>query len=161
MAVFHLKIAESAEDFQQAKILFEEYARSLHFDLAYQDFNKELDSISRQYVKPDGALILGYLDGDVAIGCAGVRKLEESIAELKRLYVQPEYRGMKIGQKLLEAAIQTARSLGYKSLRLDTVPGQEKAQQLYYFLGFYQIPSYRYSPIEGTLCLEKILGEDE
>lgn len=81
----------------------------------------------------------------------------KGVAELKRLYVRPAYRGLKIGKLLLEAAIATAKELGYRAIRLDTVPGQEKAHELYRQMGFFEIAPYRYSPIPGTIYFEKTL----
>jgi len=60
----------------------------------------------------------------------------------------------------LESAIDTAKELNYTFIRLDTVPGQTKAQELYHYLGFYEIEAYRYSPIAGTIYFEKRLGEE-
>lgn len=159
MATINIKIAGTEQDFEQGKILFEEYAGSLDFDLGYQDFKKELNTMAQQYKEPDGALLLCFIDNENAAGCAGVRKFSEGIAELKRLYVKPDYRSLKIGKQLLESAIDTAKQLNYKFIRLDTVPGQTKAQQLYHYLGFYEIEPYRYSPIEGTIYFEKRLGK--
>jgi ribosomal protein S18 acetylase RimI-like enzyme len=160
MANINIKKADTAKGFEQGKILFEEYASSLDFDLGYQDFKKELRTITQQYKEPEGALLLCFIDNESAVGCAGVRKFSEGIAELKRLYVKPDYRSLKIGKRLLELAIDTAKQLNYKFIRLDTVPGQIKAQELYHYLGFYEIEPYRYSPIEGTIYFEKILVEN-
>ena len=146
--------------FEQGKILFEEYAGTLNFDLGYQNFKKELETINSQYNEPDGALLLCLIDGEIAVGCAGVRKFSEGIAELKRLYVRPGYRNLKIGKQLLESAVAATKKLNYEFIRLDTVPGQTKAQSLYHYLGFYEIEPYRYSPIEGTIFFEKKLAED-
>jgi len=157
MDAIHIKKAVTAKEFEQGKILFEEYAGSLNFDLGYQDFEKELSTLAQQYKEPEGALLLYFIDDEIAAGCAGVRKFAEGIAELKRLYVKPGYRSLKIGKSLLEAAIDTAKRLNYKFIRLDTVPGQTKAQELYHHLGFYEIEPYRYSPIDGTIYFEKKL----
>lgn len=160
MTNINIKKADTADEFEQGRILFEEYAATLDFDLEYQDFEKELRTIARQYQGPDGALLLCFIDDESAIGCAGVRKFSEGIAELKRLYVKPDYRSLKIGKRLLEAAIDTAKRLNYNFIRLDTVPGQTKAQELYHYLGFYEIKPYRYSPLEKTIYFEKKLVEN-
>ena len=160
MANINIIKAETSNAFEQGKILFEEYSGTLEFDLGYQDFKKELDTIDRQYNEPEGALLLCLIDDEIAVGCAGVRKFSEGIAELKRLYVRPGYRNLKIGKQLLESAVTVAKELNYEFIRLDTVPGQTKAQELYHFLGFYEIEPYRYSPIEGTIFFEKKLIEN-
>ena len=148
--------ATTAADFQQGKKLFEEYVQSLGVDLSFQDFVKELSTIDQQYNHPAGALLLAYLES-IAIGCAGIRKLDEEVAELKRMYIRGEYRGYRIGVNMLEQCLQKAKELGYKKIRLDTLQSMEKAQSLYRSFGFYEIPSYRYNPLEGTIYMEKVL----
>ena len=150
------KIAETKSDFEQGKELFREYATSLGVDLSFQDFEKELTTIDQQYRQPNGGLILAFKDEQPA-GCAGVRKLEEDTAELKRMYVKIEYRGYNIGVGLLERSLKLARELGYKKMRLDTLKNMTKAQSLYQSFGFYEIPSYRFNPLEGTIYMEKDL----
>jgi len=139
------------------EILFEQYAKSLVLDLTYQDFAGELNSIAVQYNKPQGALVLAY-DGEVAIGCTGIRKFDNDTAELKRMFVQENYRGHWIAQRMLVLAIEKAKQIGYRKIRLDTLPGMKEAQRLYRALGFYEIASYRFSPVEGTIFMEKILS---
>ena len=159
MAYHNIKIANTEQEFEQGRMLFEEYAGSLDFDLGYQDFKTELSTIHRQYREPEGALLLCFIDNEHTIGCAGVRKFAEGIAELKRLYVNPEYRKLKMGKRLLESAIDVAKQLNYRFIRLDTVPGQTRAQELYRQLGFYEIEPYRQSPIAGTTYFEKKLSD--
>ncbi len=159
MAEHRIKIANTEQEFEQGRILFEEYAGSLNFDLGYQDFKTELSTINRQYREPEGALLLCFIDNEHAVGCAGVRKFAEGIAELKRLYVNPDYRKLNMGKSLLQSAIDAAKLLNYRFIRLDTVPGQTRAQELYRQLGFYEIEPYRHSPVAGTIYFEKKLGD--
>jgi GNAT superfamily N-acetyltransferase len=150
------KIANTKPDFEIGKKLFEEYALSLNVDLSFQNFAKELDTISHQYNVPEGGLLLAFY-GENPAGCAGVRKLDQETAELKRMYVKDEYRGHQIGVNLLQRAIVLAKALNYRKLRLDTLQNMTKAQQLYHSFGFYEIPSYRFNPIAGTVYMEKDL----
>jgi GNAT superfamily N-acetyltransferase len=152
----HFKIAETAAEFELGKKLFMMYAESLTIDLSFQNFKTELQEISKQYYKPDGALILAYYQEEI-IGCAGIRQLEPGIAELKRMYVLSAYRGNNIGLKLLQFSIETARDLHYKTIRLDTLPEMKKAQELYRATGFSEIEAYRYNPVQGTIYMEKNL----
>jgi ribosomal protein S18 acetylase RimI-like enzyme len=151
-----LKIATTNQEFTDAKQLFREYASSLEIDLAFQDFAKELTIIGVQYNKPAGALILAYSDNE-AIGCAAVRKLDDETAELKRMYVKPQFRGHKIAQKLLQLSLDIARDLHYKKIRLDTIPSMTSAQKLYLSNGFYVIEPYRFNPVEGAIYMERRL----
>ena len=150
------RIAQAAIEFEDGRKLFEEYVASLGVDLSFQDFSKELQVIDRQYNQPEGALLLAYHDG-VAIACAGVRKLDDSTAELKRMYVRDGFKGQGIGVQLMQRSLQAAREQGYRKIRLDTLKTMIKAQALYRSFGFYEIPSYRYNPLEGAVYMEKQL----
>ena len=150
------KVASTRPEFEDGRNLFQQYANSLAIDLSFQDFAKELKTIDIQYNKPGGALLLAYKD-NIPVGCAGIRELEMDTAELKRMFVRPEYRGYKIGQKLLELSLDLAKVLSYSKIGLDTLPGMTSAQNLYRTFGFYEIPSYRFNPIKGTVYMEKNL----
>jgi GNAT superfamily N-acetyltransferase len=147
------KTASTAEEFIHGRHLFIQYANSLDVDLSFQDFQNELENIDIQYNKPKGSLLLAYKD-KIAIGCAGIRKLDEDIAELKRMFVDPGHRKFRVGRKLLELAIDVARELNYNFIRLDTLPTMIKAQDLYRSFGFYEIPPYRFNPVAGTVFME-------
>ena len=150
------KIATEDYEFEQAKVLFTEYVDSLKVDLSFQDFVNELGTIHEQYYAPQGGLILAF-KSEIAVGCAGVRRLEPTIAELKRMYVKPDFRGYNIGANLLTRSMQLAKELGYEKIRLDTLQTMKKAQDIYRSVGFYEIDAYRYNPLEGAVYMEKIL----
>jgi putative acetyltransferase len=84
------RTAHTENEFEQARILFKEYADALGVDLSFQDFEKELESIHVQYNKPEGGLLLVYIN-DNPMACAAMRRSDESTAELKRMYVKSEY----------------------------------------------------------------------
>jgi len=150
------KVAADSQQFGDAERLFREYAQSLPIDLGFQGFDHELRIIPIQYNKPTGAVILAYVNGQ-AVACTGIRKLEDDIAELKRMYVQPGFRGHKIAQHLMTQAIETATALHYKAIRLDTIPEMKAAYNLYSANGFYEIAPYRFNPIEGAIYMERRL----
>src|ERR1700744_5051048 len=87
-------VPRTAVDFDAIKVLFREYAESLGFSLAYQDFDKELDDFPGKYAAPDGALLVAKV-GDEAAGTVALRKLDAGICEMKRLYVRPAFRGQR------------------------------------------------------------------
>jgi ribosomal protein S18 acetylase RimI-like enzyme len=153
---FLFKTADTTEDFENGRCLFVQYANSLDIDLGFQDFKTELETIDQQFNKPKGALLLAYKD-NIAIGCVAIRELANETAELKRMYVQAEYRRCKIGKKLLMLAIDIARECKYKTIRLDTLPTMTQALHLYRSFGFYEIPSYRYNPVSDAVFMEKKL----
>lgn len=148
--------ASTPADFDTGKRLFLEYAETLGFSICFQNFGQELADIRHQYGAPNGCLLL-VTDGDNTVGCAGVRRWQGDIAELKRMYLRPDFRGKGAGQRLLDAALDRARGLGYRSIRLDTLPSMQAAVALYRKYGFQDIPPYRENPFEGTLYLEKNL----
>ncbi|MFM8913726.1 MAG: GNAT family N-acetyltransferase, partial [Flammeovirgaceae bacterium] len=133
--------ANSSKEFNEGKQLFQLYAKSLNIDLCFQNFEKELQEVHIQYNLPTGALILA-LHNQEAIGCVGVRFLEPGICELKRMFVLPEFRKMKIGRQLLDKALDAAKRLGYRKIRLDTLTEMVPAQKLYRANGFYEVPPY-------------------
>jgi putative acetyltransferase len=145
--------ATTSEDLQHVRLLFEEYAASLGFDLGFQGFAEELAGLPGDYALPSGRLLLAFVDGQPA-GCVALRGLEDGICEMKRLYVRLGFRELRIGRALTEAVIAEARGIGYARMRLDTVPSMERAQALYRSLGFREIPAYRYNPVPGTEYLE-------
>ena len=73
---------------------------------------------------------------------------------MKRLYARPEFRGRKLGRQLAEAILAEARRIGYRAMRLDTLPSMEAARGLYQALGFRPIPRYNDTPGEGVIHLE-------
>ena len=153
---FIYKTAHTENEFEQARILFKEYAHALGVDLSFQDFETELETMHVQYNKPDGGLLLAYIN-ETPIACAAVRRSDEGTAELKRMYVRSGHRGHRIGVELLKRSLSMAKDLGYKKIRLDTLENMNKAQELYKSFGFYIIPPYRFNPIRGTIYMEKIL----
>jgi ribosomal protein S18 acetylase RimI-like enzyme len=153
---FTLKKGETATDFDNGKRLFKQYIQSLDFELTFQDVDRELAEIAIEYNNPTGALLLVY-DGDKAIACAGVRKIDSSTAELKRMFVDPGYRGHQLGQQLLQMALAVSKQLGYSSIRLDTVPQMRSAIKLYELAGFREIDPYRFNPMPGAIYMEKEL----
>ena len=123
-----MKIAQAASDDEiaTARTLFEEYAQSLGFSLCFQNFDQELANLPSDYAPPTGRLLL-LSTGDEAGGCVAFRKIDGNSCEMKRLFLRPGFRGKGLGRVLVEAAVQEARQLGYKRMRLDTVPGKDPA----------------------------------
>jgi ribosomal protein S18 acetylase RimI-like enzyme len=147
----------SREDIAAVKRLFSEYAESLGVDLCFQGFEKELAELPGAYAGESGSLLLAEVDGS-AVGCVGLRRLSDGICEMKRLYVNPTLRGMRIGRLLADEIIARGRQLGYERIRLDTLPSMQTAISMYRSLGFAEIEPYCINPIPGALFLELRLG---
>ncbi len=135
-----LRLIHATEDdeYEQARELFLEYVDSLGVDLSFQNISIELQNIPGEYAPPDGCILLA-LDNEQPAGCVALRKIDEQVCEMKRLYVTPEWKGSGVGKKLALAIIDEAKIRGYSFIRLDTLPTMEQAIQLYRSLEFYPI----------------------
>lgn len=151
-----IRPARTETDLDAARALFREYAESLDFELCFQGFDEELEALPGDYAPPEGALLLAEVDSDVA-GCVAVRKLEDDICEMKRLYVRPAHRRAGVGRALAEAILDKARTLGYTRMRLDTVASMHAARALYASLGFEEIDSYYHNPLPDVVYMEREL----
>ena len=148
--------ATTGQDLGEARKLFLEYASSLGFDLSFQKFDEEIARFPGEYSSPQGCILIALEDGAVA-GCVAMRKIDEGICEMKRLYVRPEFRRRGLGKALALEIVEEARRAGYERMRLDTVPSMAEAIALYRLLRFNTIGPYRHNPIEGALFMELAL----
>ncbi len=106
---------------------------------------------------PDGAFFAVRVDGR-AVGCGGICRFDEAHAELKRMVVAPDARGLGLGRKLLDALEKEARRLGYTAVVLETGDRQVEALGLYTSSGYERIPCYPpYDTRSLSLCFEKQL----
>lgn len=140
-----------------ARRLIEEYVASLGIDLGFQEIEKELSEFPAAYAPPGGRILLAFVEGEAA-GCVGIRSLRGDCCEMKRLYVRPAFRGSGLGRELALSAIDAARRLGYRSMRLDTLAEMDAARSLYRSLGFREIAPYRFNPEPGASFMELKLG---
>ncbi len=140
--------------------IFLEYAGSLSVDLCFQGFDLELQELPGEYAPPRGALLLAFVNHQVA-GCCALRPLDSAdtpnASEMKRLYVRPAFRGLGLGRQLAEAVMDAARRHGYSSIFLDTLDEMETARALYEDLGFEEIPPYYHNPLPGAHYLRVML----
>ncbi len=157
-----LALADTPARTEAARALFVEYANTLGFKLCFQGFDQELAGLPGAYAPPHGTLLLALDAQDHAVGCVGVRPLAADdgrrLAELKRLYVQPDRRGSGLGARLTAAALAFARADGYAAIRLDTLPSMRAAIAMYEALGFRDIAPYYDNPIAGARYLELALN---
>ena len=151
-----LRGAASEAEIETVRTLFREYEKSLGISLCFQNFAEEVAGLPGDYAPPDGRLLIAFV-GRRPAGCVALRRIGEGVAEMKRLYVRLRFRGMKLGRQLTEAVLEEARSIGYRAVRLDTLPSMREAQTLYLSMGFTDIPPYNDHPVEGTRFMEKKL----
>jgi GNAT superfamily N-acetyltransferase len=94
---------------------------------------------------PDGVYLVGW-EGDQARAGGAVRRLDDDLAEVKRMFVRPPARSRGVAAQLLAALEDSARLLGYRRLRLDTGPKQVHALALYRREGYVAIEPYNDNP---------------
>jgi len=151
--------ADTPEMIREAREIFLRYSRSLDFDLSFQEFAAEMAGLPGGYASPTGRLLLALIENKIA-GCVALRKIGDGICEMKRLFVDPDQRGKRIGRILAEAIIREAWTLGYRRMRLDTVPSMVSAIGLYRSWGFEEIPPYCFNPVPGAKFFELRLEQE-
>ena len=105
------------------------------------------------YAPPRGGLWLAVA-GNVAVGCVALRPIGGRVAEVKRMFVEPEWRGRGVGRALMDAVIAGARAREYATLRLGTLDDMLAAQALYRSLGFTPVERYRPDELMDTRFFE-------
>jgi GNAT superfamily N-acetyltransferase len=123
----------SAVPFAEAAMLVAELDADL--TMRYGGDGDPVHAPAEEFDGPGGRMLLATL-GDAPVGCVGLRRVTADTAELKRMYVRPEYRGQAIARALLAACEQTARELGYAQLWLETGTLQPEAVALYLSAGY-------------------------
>lgn len=147
--------AQSESEIEQVRELFGEYVAWLGINLCFQNYDKEVADLPGEYAPPRGRLLLALADDGAAAGCAALRDLGNGVAEMKRLFVRPAFRGQRLGWQLAEMILDEARALGYERIRLDTLPGKmDRAIAMYRVLGFKDIAPYYNNPVEGAAFME-------
>lgn len=137
-------------------MLIREYAATLGFDLAFQNFDKEMTALSEMYNDNEGGLFIAYVDAK-PVGVAGVRRFNTTDAEVKRMYVKTTVRGLGVGKLLLQKCIEAAAKLEYRAIKLDTTSDMKAAMKLYTAHGFVEIDAYRFNPQENARYFELVL----
>jgi len=133
---------ETQEQIAAVSELFREYVDWI-FTLAvgheeaptFDGLEEELRTLPGIYAPPTGRLLLATHDGQPA-GCICLKGHDSTTCELKRLYVRPTVRGLKIGWQLVNMLVDEARVSGYQRMVLDSHIGMKKAHSLYQALGF-------------------------
>lgn len=149
MSVVTLVPVESAEQLAAARSLIAEYlagvagiARSqygLSFDVDAMIRSDVEDKT--KFFPPSGRFYLVDHAGTyVGVGC--LKRLAASVGEIQRMYVQPHIRGVGAGRLLVERLLQDARSLGYTTVRLESLKALSAAHSLYRSVGFTDIDPY-------------------
>ena len=159
LEIIQITDKSSAEELEQVKSLFREYASWLSVDLSFQRFEEELLALPDNYAAPIGALFMAKVDG-LAAGCVAVRRFDNTTCEMKRLFVRDAYKGRGIGKQLAAKAVEAGKALGYHRMLLDTLAHMRPAIDLYTSLGFQPIAAYYDNPISNAVYLSMPLEGD-
>jgi GNAT superfamily N-acetyltransferase len=156
-------IPQNESQWSECRLLHFEYIRQagshpiLRPYFTLKNFAVEINRMPRDYQPPDGICLVAYLN-NIAVGTVALRKLDDKVCEMKRLYVKAEARGAGVGTKLIEQLVLEARYLGYERIRLDNSrSAMAKANQLYRQLGFYEIDRYNENTVADAYFMEKKL----
>jgi putative acetyltransferase len=132
--------------------------RTLEESIAYYESRGQLhdmDDVQQTYFENEGTFLV-MTDEDQIIATGAIRKIDDSICELKRVWLLFDYHGRGLGYRLIQELLAFARDKGYRRVRLETDrDNQHRAYQLYKRLGFYEIP--RYSDNEEDAAMEMVL----
>ena len=109
------------------------------------DVSLSRDPDAKDMRRPRGTFIVAMSD-TLPIGCVGLKGTDHDYAEIKRLWVAPAARGLRLGRRLMDAAENAARDLGIALLRLDTNSALAEAGQLYRTTGWREIPRFNDDP---------------
>jgi putative acetyltransferase len=102
-------------------------------------------------------VIIAYQQQEAA-GCGAFREHAEGVAEIKRMYVRPGYRGRGMASGILNHLEAWAARSGYRKCILETGQNQPEAIALYTRQGYRRIPNFgQYEGVPYSLCFEKIL----
>jgi putative acetyltransferase len=170
-ASYEIAPARWPEDTEHAFRLLTNYGRHLAASpvaaagMCFADYEAQLRGLPGKYAEADADLLLARIK-DQLTGCAAVtpRILNDGTraAELKRLWVEPQFRGHGVGRGLVMAAIDWARTRGYQALVLDTVnEAMPEASALYQSLGFEETERFNDNPISGVRFYKLKLTGDE
>lgn len=151
------KVTTEGPALESIKSLFKAYLGELNEDLCFQSFDSEIDNPLYKYSAPTSALFIAYYNA-IPVGCIALQPLQEpQTCEMKRLYVDPEYRNLKIGDALVKTLLQEAQTLGYTTMKLDTLERLQAAINLYLKFGFETVTAYYDNPLPSVVYMEKKL----
>jgi putative acetyltransferase len=118
----------------------------------------DIEDFKNGYFLNGGTFLVLLQDGRV-IGTGALRRMEDTIGEIKRLWILPEHQGKGLGYRMMTELLAVAREKGYAKVRLETDSiYQPKAVGFYKRMGFYEIP--RYGTHEDDIGMELVLDRE-
>ena len=153
-----MTIVDGKPYIEQVRNRILEYTTALGRDLSFQDIEDELSDPAGKYTPPAGEILVAYEDGTVW-GMVAYHRHSEERCEMKRLYVDPQCRGQRLGEKLVDQIIEHAKNAGYKEMVLDTLEPMVPAIRLYQKFGFEICEPYYHNPFPDVIYMKKRLVE--
>jgi putative acetyltransferase len=166
-AEYEIAPARWPEDTEQARALLTNYGEYLASSpsgaagVCIPGYEAELRGLPGKYVEKEADLLLARVNGKGA-GCVAItrRVLADGMeaAEMKRLWVEPRFRGHGLGRGLVDSAIDWARARECSAVVLDTVnEAMPEAAELYRSLGFEEITRFNENPVPGVRFYQLML----
>lgn len=151
-----IKIVDGKPYIADISELIKEYYQRLGRDLSFQNIDDELKNPAKKYIPPEGEILVAIIDNKV-VGMVAYHRLTDTCCEMKSLYVKPECRGMKLGEKLIQNIISNSVKAGYREMVLDTIKPLKSAIYLYKKFGFVECKPYYNNPMDDVIYLKKTL----
>ena len=156
--IYTIRSPKNKEEWDVAKQLLLAYKHEFNDDTCFTSFEEELANLEQYYTGDNTLKLIAVAETDGAIaGCVAFKTFSPGVCEMKRLYVDPLYRGHQLGRRLVEALITHASERRYHKMILDTMIEMKSAQQLYHQLGFNIIEPYNHQDTDKLICFAKSL----
>jgi DNA-binding MarR family transcriptional regulator/GNAT superfamily N-acetyltransferase len=141
-----VEVAAEAADSTDARRCLDAYFRELaaRFENGF-DADRDDSARAHDMAPPSGLFVVARLDGD-AVGCGGLKRMDETTGEIKRVWTAPSARGVGVARRVIRTLEAAARAMGLRTLRLDTNRALTEAHALYRKEGFREIARFNDNP---------------
>ncbi|PWS27870.1 GNAT family N-acetyltransferase [Pedobacter yonginense] len=136
---------------------FKELVKLLDQDLAIRDGDDH--AFYAQFNKIDAIkeVVVAFKNG-ISVACGAIKPFADQTAEVKRMFVHPDFRNQGIAARILNELEKWALELGYHTCVLETGIKQPEAIGLYQKVGYHITPNYgQYIGVENSVCMAKAL----
>lgn len=150
---FLIRSPESSAEWAFVRQMLRDYKNEFEDETCFTSFEEEMNNIEGLYARPGMKKLIAVeaSSGKIA-GCVALRTWMPEVAEMKRLYVIPAFRGRDLGRTLAYSIIQYALDKGYTKMILDTMHEMKAAQKLYQQLGFHEVAPYHHQDPAKVVC---------
>ena len=161
-----VKLVDSPQDIDAVRGVIRAFNQWVMAEIAgpgnpsiFAGLEAELAGLPGRYGPPSGCLILARQHGE-PVGCVAYRSLAPTTMEIKRMFVLPQARGHKLGDRMLAVLLAHARAAGHRRALLSSHPSMHAAHALYHRAGFIDVPQSADFPgvVAGIdVCMEMTL----